>query len=218
MSLGSAARIPLRCSLPPPRPVPLRGPPVSYLPDPCAVPCSASCRRGLGLGLASWLLRGPTARLARLGCCRQEIWAQPPKTERLRYPGCPPPRLCAPLAPALTHPVALRHSHPRRSPGPSAPRTRAHTHQGPQPAAGKPSPSLPEAPKHLILGTRARTPGHPTPSSRSPSVYSLCLGVSSLSLTLQLCAVPLPHYSPHPTLWTIGSSNCHTLLGLRFSL
>ncbi|KAJ8789410.1 hypothetical protein J1605_021937 [Eschrichtius robustus] len=55
-------------------------------------------------------------------------------------PGCPPPRLCVPLAPALTQPAALRHSHASRSPGLSAPRTRAHTHPGSEPAAGKPPP------------------------------------------------------------------------------
>lgn len=128
----------------------------------CSMLCSLRCR--LGPGLASRLFRRPTARLAFAAAARRSGRSHP-RPNGSDNPGCPPPRLCAPLAPALAHPAAPRHGHTPRSLRLSAPRIRAHTHPGPEPAAGKPAPVLPQAPKDRIPSLDAGTPFHPTPSA-----------------------------------------------------
>ena len=174
-------------------PVAPTGPPCSYLPGPRAVPCFTPHLCLLGLGFASRLLRGPPARLA-FAAAASRSGRSHPRPSGSDNPGCPPPRLCVPLAPALTQPAALRHSHASRSPGLSAPRTRAHTHPGSEPAAGKPSPRA---------GTQRPNPQPRRPRTLSPHPLFLAVtrshqstasqaGASSLLCSPQLCALPFP--------------------------
>lgn len=154
-------------------PVALTGPSDSHLLDLRAVPCSAPRRCCLGLGLASPLLRGPTARLA-FAAAAPISGRSHPRPSGSDNPGCPPPRLCALLAPALTHPAALRHSHARGSPRLSA---SAQAHTRPQ-ARSQPQASSSCAAR----GTQRPYPqprrrhSHPPPlhcDQRSPAVNSL---------------------------------------------
>lgn len=151
------------------------------------------CR--VGLGLASPLLCGGTARLA-FAAAAGRSGRSHPRPRGSDNPGCPLRRLCAPLAPALTQPVVQRHSHARGSPGLSA---GAHACTRPQ------APSQPQASDtRAARGIKRPNPQprrqhtllpHPLffTVTRYPSVYSLAYRDAFILMqSPTLCGSPSP--------------------------
>lgn len=167
----------------------------------------------VGLGLASPLLCGGTARLT-FAAAAGRSGRSHPRPRGSDNLGCPLRRLCAPLAPALTQPVARRHSHARGRPGLSS---GAHACTRPQ------APSQPQASDtRAARGIKRPNPQprrqhtllpHPLffTVTRSPSVYSLAYRDAFILMqSPTLCGSPSPRLTtlaPHPTFPTIKLHN-----------